>query len=539
MFNSNSTESNLDNEHGNIKLLNHNKPDIIIDSSGDKTDFVNDSSTSINNRHQITNQKDNYNFGLLQTSTATGATNKLNPTDSESDLSSETSTSVNYKLQPVKTTPNRLLDKNNKLNKTDLNDSLTKLYLKDDLKISIDNRDWLRKRRPLVADIDLEQHFDKINSSLNEQLIFNANESSFETTDKTSLDKPINKSFDKSLEKSNLMNRELNKENYCNGNIDEHNLSNDKQELDVLSNSSSNHSPNSLEDELDANKIELRSVIRNIMCKNLGSSSDKSSTTMSEEETDEDDENSVDCKAKFNDIKPSIKKKSANSKIESNQDNELNKSKEKANLNKIAINNNLNNDRYDSVDEKEDSDQLNYDSNNSEERTDDLSSKDEDICNSNTDVNENNQAKCSTKSNLKKQFGKNKRRVSFDPLALFLDAALEGELELVKKTATQVKNPSASSEGVTALHNAICAGHFDIVKFLVEIGSDVNAPDNDGWTPLHCAASCNNLQVVKYLVEHGACIFAVTLSDHETPAQKCEEMEDNFQGCSKYLYSKN
>lgn len=91
------------------------------------------------------------------------------------------------------------------------------------------------------------------------------------------------------------------------------------------------------------------------------------------------------------------------------------------------------------------------------------------------------------------------RRVSFDPLALLLDASLEGELELVQKTASQVRailfgslfiqcinfdapiynriepfhvycykqvpNPSAANdEGITALHNAICAGHFDIVK---------------------------------------------------------------------------
>ena len=57
------------------------------------------------------------------------------------------------------------------------------------------------------------------------------------------------------------------------------------------------------------------------------------------------------------------------------------------------------------------------------------------------------------------------RRVSFDPLALLLDASLEGELELVKKTAMQVTNPSAANdEGITALHNAICAGHLDIVK---------------------------------------------------------------------------
>lgn len=43
-------------------------------------------------------------------------------------------------------------------------------------------------------------------------------------------------------------------------------------------------------------------------------------------------------------------------------------------------------------------------------------------------------------------------------------------------------NPSAANdEGITALHNAICAGHFDIVKYLVEHGCDVNAQDSDGW----------------------------------------------------------
>lgn len=74
------------------------------------------------------------------------------------------------------------------------------------------------------------------------------------------------------------------------------------------------------------------------------------------------------------------------------------------------------------------------------------------------------------------------RRVSFDPLALLLDASLEGELELVARTAGQVKDPSAANdEGITALHNAICAGHLDIVTFLVRFGCDVNAQDSDGW----------------------------------------------------------
>lgn len=88
------------------------------------------------------------------------------------------------------------------------------------------------------------------------------------------------------------------------------------------------------------------------------------------------------------------------------------------------------------------------------------------------------------KGNLKSSTGKANlsRRVSFDPLALLLDASLEGELELVKKTAKEVANPSsANDEGITALHNAICAGHLEIVKFLVEFGCDVNAQDSDGW----------------------------------------------------------
>ena len=55
---------------------------------------------------------------------------------------------------------------------------------------------------------------------------------------------------------------------------------------------------------------------------------------------------------------------------------------------------------------------------------------------------------------------------------------------------------------------------------------------------MHCAASCNNLPMVKFLVEHGACIFASTLSDEETAAEKCEEDEEGFDGCSQYLYGK-
>lgn len=170
-----------------------------------------------------------------------------------------------------------------------------------------------------------------------------------------------------------------------------------------------------------------------------------------------------------------------------------------------------------------------------------------DIINSiNNNININNNSSSGAvvvrrikKGNLKtKNSSRVPRRVSFDPLALLLDASLEGELELVRRTAMEVPNPSAANdEGITALHNAICAGHLDIVTFLVTFGCDVNAQDSDGWTPLHCAASCNNVAMVRFLVEHGACILATTLSDHETAAEKCEQDEEGYDGCSQYLYS--
>ncbi|XP_061582052.1 apoptosis-stimulating of p53 protein 2-like [Cololabis saira] len=128
-------------------------------------------------------------------------------------------------------------------------------------------------------------------------------------------------------------------------------------------------------------------------------------------------------------------------------------------------------------------------------------------------------------------------RVKFNPLALLLDSSLEGEYDLVQRVIYEVEDPSMpNDEGITALHNAVCAGHTEIVKFLVQFGVNVNAADSDGWTPLHCAASCNNVLVCKFLVESGAAVFATTYSDMQTAADKCEEMEEGYAQCSQFLY---
>lgn len=127
-------------------------------------------------------------------------------------------------------------------------------------------------------------------------------------------------------------------------------------------------------------------------------------------------------------------------------------------------------------------------------------------------------------------------RLVFDPFALLLDASLENEFDLVKQVIKKVDNPSkANAEGITALHNAVCAGWTKIVEFLVHSGVDINVADSDGWTPLHCAASCNNTPMVKFLVERGACLFAQTIAERGTAADKCEQLDDGYAECYSYL----
>ncbi|XP_067667145.1 protein fem-1 homolog B-like [Haliotis asinina] len=59
-------------------------------------------------------------------------------------------------------------------------------------------------------------------------------------------------------------------------------------------------------------------------------------------------------------------------------------------------------------------------------------------------------------------------------------------------------------EGATALWCAAGAGHFGVVKYLVEHDADVNHPTLTNSTPLRAACFDGRLDIVRYLVEHGA-----------------------------------
>lgn len=132
--------------------------------------------------------------------------------------------------------------------------------------------------------------------------------------------------------------------------------------------------------------------------------------------------------------------------------------------------------------------------------------------------------------------GRSQRHVTFDQVSLLLSAALEGEKDLVIDIINKLSNPNQKTEtGLTAIHNAVCGNHYDVLKYLVEFGCDVNVADNDGWTPLHCAASTNNIEMLTMLVQNGAGVLPMTISDREIPLQKCARNLPAYEEAVKYL----
>nr|KJB82519.1 hypothetical protein B456_013G200300 [Gossypium raimondii] len=96
----------------------------------------------------------------------------------------------------------------------------------------------------------------------------------------------------------------------------------------------------------------------------------------------------------------------------------------------------------------------------------------------------------------------------------FLNAACTGNLDLLKKIASQLDEGKGLAKTVAdikdankrgAIHFAAREGKTEVCKYLLEeLKLDVNTKDEDGDTPLLHAARQGHTLTAKYLLEHGA-----------------------------------
>lgn len=88
------------------------------------------------------------------------------------------------------------------------------------------------------------------------------------------------------------------------------------------------------------------------------------------------------------------------------------------------------------------------------------------------------------------------------------EAAKVGDLEKIKTIieANRSRLMAQDKVGYMALHWAALLARWDVVKYLVDAGADVNAFGLDGNTPLHCAANHNNVAIVGLLIKRGSII---------------------------------
>lgn len=86
----------------------------------------------------------------------------------------------------------------------------------------------------------------------------------------------------------------------------------------------------------------------------------------------------------------------------------------------------------------------------------------------------------------------------------------EGGMIVVNSTATT----TVAGDGKTALHDAVCKGHIEMVRILLEGGANVNKPDARGWTPKALALQQENKTIYDLILSYEN-TRKRTLDDHK------------------------
>ncbi|WP_353289192.1 ankyrin repeat domain-containing protein [Wolbachia endosymbiont (group A) of Paraperithous gnathaulax] len=104
-------------------------------------------------------------------------------------------------------------------------------------------------------------------------------------------------------------------------------------------------------------------------------------------------------------------------------------------------------------------------------------------------------------------------------------AARKGYLEIVKALLDKGTDINATNyDGDTALNEAAGCGRLEVVQFLLDKGASFEARNEEGCTALHIACEVGCLGIVKALLEKGSDVNVVSEKNGDTPLHESARM---------------
>lgn len=106
----------------------------------------------------------------------------------------------------------------------------------------------------------------------------------------------------------------------------------------------------------------------------------------------------------------------------------------------------------------------------------------------------------------------------------YLDEAISsGHLEIVKYLIEEQNmnvNQICCRDGATPLLIAVICNEIEIIKYLIQLGADLNQTDHHGWSPLHFAIEKQFKDIIIILLEHGVDINGIKPNELITPLMR-------------------